>query len=308
MLIEYSHGSDVTVKSVRPLECVLVLRTRCSFGMFCTAPGTLLPGRTPPKNRCNQHKKYNFFLMPRKPQNPSLADTDAAPGGVAAVDRALSLINAFHRNDPPLSLTELAERTRLYKSTVSRLLASLEHAHFVQRIQAGPYRGHWALGSAVARLYSVYTTSASPEAILVPTLEALVKETGESAAYHVRQGDARLCLYRVDSPHPLRDHTQAGDLLPMDRGAGARVLIAFGEDPGSPLYQKDRDLYEQIKKQGYCANVGDRVAEIAGISAPVFKADGSLAGAITLSMPANRFNQQHIEPVVRAARLLSGTF
>jgi DNA-binding IclR family transcriptional regulator len=47
----------------------------------------------------------------------------------------------------------------------------------------------------------------------------------------VQQGQGadamRLCLYRVDSPHPVRDHIRAGDVLPADRGTGARVLIAF---------------------------------------------------------------------------------
>ena len=66
--------------------------------------------------------------MPRKAQTESLADTAAAPGGAAAVDRALTLLSAFTAGDVSLSLTELADRTRLYKSTVLRLLASLEHA------------------------------------------------------------------------------------------------------------------------------------------------------------------------------------
>lgn len=46
-----------------------------------------------------------------------------------------------------------------------------------------------------------------------------------SASFHVRQGNQRLCLFRVDSPQPIRDHIRAGDLLPLDRGVGgARVI------------------------------------------------------------------------------------
>ena len=77
--------------------------------------------------------------MPRKPAQPSLADEQAAPGGAAAVDRAMSLLAAFRDNDQSLSLAELAERTRLYKSTVLRLVASLEHANVVQRLPDGNY-------------------------------------------------------------------------------------------------------------------------------------------------------------------------
>lgn len=242
--------------------------------------------------------------MPRKARTESLAETHAAPGGVAAVDRALSLLAAFRQGDRALSLSELAARTRLYKSTVLRLLASLEHARLVQRLEGGAGAGSWALGSEVARLHGVYAASFSLEGLVLPVLRELVHATGESAAYHVRQGEARLCLYRVDSPHPIRDHIKAGDLLPPDRGAGARVLIAFGAAPGGG--RKDKALYERIRAQGYYAGTGDRLAEVAGISAPVFRADGGLAGALTLTMPSSRYDERHVAPVLRAAQALSG--
>jgi len=63
--------------------------------------------------------------MPRKAQIESASDLNAAPGGAAAVDRALSLLAGFRAGDGALTLTQFAERTQLYKSTVLRLLASL---------------------------------------------------------------------------------------------------------------------------------------------------------------------------------------
>src|SRR6186713_1510379 len=140
--------------------------------------------------------------MPRKAQIESLADSDAAPGGAAAVDRALTLLSAFRAGDTSLSLAELSSRTQLYKSTTLRLLASLEHARLVQRLDDGSY----GLGTEVARLNAVYAASFSLERVVLPALRALVAATRESAAYHVAQGDSRLCLYRVDSPQPVRDH------------------------------------------------------------------------------------------------------
>lgn len=247
--------------------------------------------------------------MPRKAQTESRADANAAPGGAAAVDRALSLLAAFRAGDQSLGLAELAARTQLYKSTVLRLLASLEHARLIQRLDDGRY----GLGSEVARLHGVYAASFSLDRVVMPVLRELVAATGESAAYHVRQGqppnEARLCLYRVDSPHPIRDHIKAGDLLPPDRGAGARILIAFGEYGMRARGQKDRNLYAKIREQGYCAISGDRLAEVAGISAPVFRTDGTgqpvLAAALTLTMPAHRYDERHIKPVLELARKLS---
>lgn len=238
--------------------------------------------------------------MPRKAQTESVADAHAAPGGAAAVDRALTLLSAFKAGDTSLGLIELAQRTQLYKSTVLRLLASLEHAHLIQKLDDGRY----ALGAEVARLHGVYAASFSLDKVVLPVLRQLVAITGEGAAYHVRQGEVRLCLYRVDSPHPIRDHIKAGDVLPADRGTGARILIAFGAQPIRAEDQKNRQLYAKIREQGYYTAVGDRLAEVAGISAPVFKADGTLAGALTLTMPVFRYDLAYVRPVLESARKL----
>ncbi len=236
--------------------------------------------------------------MPRKAQTESVA--------AAAVDRALSLLGAFRAGDTALSLAELAERTRLYKSTVLRLLASLEHAGLLQRLDDGRY----ALGNEVARLHSVYAASFSLDHVVMPELRRLVKATGESAAYHVRQGQGgdavRLCLYRVDSPHPVRDHIRAGDILPLTRGTGGRVLMAFDPVLAKSGSAGDRKLLAGIRERGYLAVTGDRLAEVAGISAPVFHADGSVAAAVTLTMPSHRYDERYAKAVLEAARRLSG--
>lgn len=237
--------------------------------------------------------------MPRKPAFESIADENAAPGGVAAVDRALSLLAAYAEGDESLSLAQLSERSRLYKSTVLRLLASLEHGGWIHRLEDGRY----ALGPAVARLHAVYTRGFSLDAAVMPVLRALVKATGESAAYHVRRGQDRLCLYRVDSPHPVRDHARVGDLLPLGKGAGGRVLVAFDAELGAKA-GRERAYYARLRANGYEASVGDRHSEIAGISAPVFGSDGGLAAALTLTMPAHRYDERHAKHVLSAARQL----
>jgi DNA-binding IclR family transcriptional regulator len=231
--------------------------------------------------------------MPRKAATPSLADQQPAPGGAAAVDRALSLLSAFRAGDESLSLIELAARCGLYKSTVLRLLASLEHARLLLRRADGRY----ALGPELARLIAIYAASFSLESEAMPVLRGLVAATRESAAFHVRQGGGRLCLYRVDSPQLLRDHIRVGDLLPLDRGAGGRVLMAFDGARGK--------LYDRIRADGYAMLDGDRIQDLTGISAPVFGVDASLVGALTLTLPTNRRKPEFVAAVRGAARRLS---
>lgn len=231
--------------------------------------------------------------MPKKAIRTSIADEQAAPGGAAAVDRAVSLLAAFRPGDKALSVTELAERTRLYKSTVLRLLASLAQGRLVQRTPLG----HWALGPELARLAGLYAASFSLEDVVLPEMQALARRTQESVALHVRQGDQRLVLLRVDSSHLLRDHVRAGDLLPLDRGAGARVLMAYAGGRGR--------LHEQVRRDGFIQISGDRVPGLVGISAPVWKGEGELVGALTLTAPEPRVKPQFVQALRNAAARLT---
>lgn len=223
----------------------------------------------------------------------ALDEASASEGGVAAVDRALSVLKSFREGDATLSLADLAERTNMAKSTVLRLLASLQHFGLVQRVDERRYM----LGREIAWLYGVYIGSFSLETAVLPVLRELVEKTGESTAFHIRQGDKRLTLFRVDSLQLVRDHGRAGDIFPLDRGSGGRVLLAFSGSKGA--------IYDKIRREGHAALVGDRTPELAGISAPVFKAGGELVGAVTLTMPTMRYSERHVPAVKRAAREIS---
>lgn len=246
--------------------------------------------------------------MPRKPAQNSVADEHAAPGGAAAVDRAISLLHAFGPGDQALSVTELAQRTRLYKSTVLRLAASLAQGRLLRKTADGL----WALGPEVARLNAIFAASFSLEAVALPIMRRLMQQTQESVSLHVRQGDQRICLLRVDSPQLLRDHIRAGDVLPLDRGSGGRVLLAFSGEPGA--------LYDKIRHDGYLVMAGDRVPGLAGMSAPVWGLGGlgkrdrvgapELIGALTLTFPEGRmqagFLPALLEAVVQLSEVLGG--
>jgi DNA-binding IclR family transcriptional regulator len=110
----------------------------------------------------------------------------------------------------------------------------------------------------------------------------------------------------VDSPHPVRDHIRMGDLLPLDRGTGGRVLVAFDPELASRAAPRERRLYADIRARGYHTAIGDRLEEVAGISAPVFGADGRITASLTLTMPTHRYDERHVKHVLQAARSLGG--
>ena len=190
----------------------------------------------------------------------------APPEGVGAVDRALSILLVFQAGEAGLSLAELSRRTGLYKSTLLRLMASLERARLLRREQGEP---RWSLGPGLIGL-GLRAEAASPlQALLPPVLRRMAAESGETASFYLRDGDQRLCLLREEGHHNLRDTVRPGALLPLDRGAAGHVLTGA--------------------RPGLVVTIGERDPEMAAIAAPVRGRDGALLGALCLSGTATRW-------------------
>jgi DNA-binding IclR family transcriptional regulator len=198
-------------------------------------------------------------------------DQVAGTDGVAAVDRALAILGAWRDGEGALPLRELAARTGLYKSTILRLLASLERARCVERRPDG----NWALGPMLFRWGMLYRHGLRLEATVPPLLRALAESTGESASFFIREDPHRLCLFRADSAALVRDTVKAGDLLPLDKGAAGHVLREYAAGPkaGAPHV---------------VITEGERDPELAAVAAPVFGSGGALVGALTISGPRAR--------------------
>jgi DNA-binding IclR family transcriptional regulator len=158
------------------------------------------------------------------PQDGRDIELTGSKGGVAAVDRAFAIIGAFTHRKPVLSLAEISRNTGLYKSTILRLLGSLEKGLFVVQRADGNYQ----LGPAVLELSSIYQDSFELRQFVHPTLERLVETTGEGASFFVRTGDEQMCLFRVDGNQTIRDYTiRLGDRRPIDKGASSQAFRRF---------------------------------------------------------------------------------
>lgn len=215
-------------------------------------------------------------------RTPTPVEAEPAQG-VGALDRAFAILGAFLPGDTGgLTLAELAARTGLYKSTILRLAQSLAQHQFLQRIEDGRYQ----IGPAPLMLAAHYQRSLRMSDVLLPMMRELSHASGESVSFYVRRDSARVCLLRVDSRHNVRDHVLEGDILPLARGSGGRVLLAFSGAGGEP--------YETIRKQFYYVSLGERDPETGGISSPVFASGERLAGAMTLTGPRSRVDHTFV--------------
>lgn len=187
---------------------------------------------------------------------------------VEAVERALAMLDAFAPDKRALTLTELAQATALYKSTVLRLAGSLQRFGYLVRHADGRF----ALGPAAGRLGTAYRAGLELADIIRPELQRLVTATGETASFYIRDGNERVCLYRQNSPHEARHHLDEGARLPMNAGASARVLAAFAGRGGA-----------DVRAAGHAISIGERDPHLAAVAVPVFDATRAFLGALSIS-------------------------
>lgn len=204
-------------------------------------------------------------------------------GGVAAVERALTIASALAEAGEPLTLAALARRTGYYKSTLLRLLVSLVRFGYSVRLRDGRY----TLGGTAFRLGAAYERSQPLRNHVEPVLQELVAQGTESPSFHVPHDAVhRLCLFRRDSAHSTLDRIHSGDLLPLRRGAAGRVLLAFADEPG--------ESYEAIRGDLLAISYGERDPVCAGLSCPVFGPGDVAVGALSLSGPRERFTDDNV--------------
>lgn len=214
------------------------------------------------------------------PQNASEI-SDSPAEGVAAVDRALLIASALARADAPQTLADLARSTGLYKSTLLRLLASLQRAGLVVHRSDRLY----AMGPLAFLFGRAFDNTHGLKVGVQPVMQWLVTQGTESPSFHVRHGEAtRLCLLRIDSGHSTLDRVRAGDILPINRGAPGKVLNAF-----------PRGLAADAVGPFVFTSYGERDPLCGALAAPVFGPSGMLMGALSLSGPLERFSELAVQ-------------
>jgi DNA-binding IclR family transcriptional regulator len=209
-----------------------------------------------------------------------MTEAPSSANRVEAVERALVILDAFVEGGEALTLAALAQKTALHKSTILRLAGSLQRFGYLRRDEAGLYRP----GASLWRLGSLYRRSFDLGEQIRPELRRLVEASQETASFYVREGDERICLYRLNSPRAIRHHLDEGIRLPLDRGAAGRVLLAFSGAPGEP--------HEQTRARGHHISLGERDPMIAAVAVPVRDGRGVLRGALAVSGLRARFDEK----------------
>jgi IclR family KDG regulon transcriptional repressor len=146
---------------------------------------------------------------------------------VRAVERALAVLLCFSRNTPELTLTQIAERVELNKSTVHRLLATLDQNRFIQRDSAtGAYRP----GIRLMQFAYLMLEQNDLRRYAAPFLRRLWEQYRETVDLAVLDNAEVVYLEVLESPQRVKLAAAIGQRLPAFCTATGKALLAFMDD------------------------------------------------------------------------------
>ena len=218
---------------------------------------------------------------------------------VAAVERAFTVLDALS-DGGELGTNEIARRTGINASTVSRLLATLASARFVEHV---PESGRYRLSLRLIELGNAVLGRLDLRALARPHLQALVRETGETATLSAPGEHDAITVDFAHSSSVVQSVAQLGrpSVGPRDGGrqgdARVRRRASFPREPFTAYTARTittrAALVEElarVRERGFADAREEREEGLAAIAAPVWDSRGELAGIIGVQGPASRFD------------------
>jgi len=236
---------------------------------------------------------------------------------VAAVQRAVAVLDALAEETPDLGTNEIARRTGINPSTVSRLLATLAEAGFVEHVaDSGRYR----LGLRLLELGNAVLARIDLREIARAHLAALVAETGEGATLSAPGEHEAVTVDFVQSAASVQFVARLGRSSVAHATAVGKVYLACGgELPDGPLPPftartiTDRSALAaeiaRVRERGFAEAAGEREDDLNAIAAPIRGSRGELVAILGVQGPASRFgpDEMHraVGPLLEHAAALS---
>jgi DNA-binding IclR family transcriptional regulator len=217
---------------------------------------------------------------------------------VAAVQRAVAILGELADARTELGTNEIARRTGINVSTISRILATLVSGGLVEHVAA---TGRYRLGIGVVRLANAVHERLDIRSLARPYLVELASRTKETATLSVPGEHEAITLDFVQSPLSVRSVAEVGRTSAAHATAVGKVLLAHGGTPprsGLPAYTERTILdlavldveVARARERGWADALGEREEDLNAVAAPVLTGAGTLVAILGVQGPAVRFN------------------
>ncbi|MBN1836515.1 MAG: IclR family transcriptional regulator [Spirochaetales bacterium] len=242
---------------------------------------------------------------------------------LSSVQRALSVLDLFSPENPELSLAEISRQMDVHKSSVLRILATLESAGLLARDKRS---GRYRLGLRILELAGRVLSRYDLRSVAAPYMEELARRSGEIVHLAIRDADQIVYLDKKGQGQVLTVATRIGGRHPAYASAMGKVLLAdlapaesaalLGASPLQALtpstITEPGALGEELARVRSCGYAVDNEEAFPGIScvaAPIRDQSGRVAAAISVTVPTQRMGaarrEELRELLVETARAIS---
>lgn len=217
------------------------------------------------------------------------------------VDRALEILLCFSRDESSLTLTQISERVGLHKSTVYRLLCTLESKDFIQHDDDN---GTYRLGLGLVKLGALVLKSNNIHRQAIPYMHRLSNEFRETIDLAILDGNQVLYLQVIESPQRVKLATAPGERLPAFCTATGKAFLAFLPEAqvqkilkqGMRQYTEHTntsipDIFKELRKtceRGFALSEQEFEDGINAVAAPILDANQYPLAAMAIVGPAFR--------------------
>jgi len=233
---------------------------------------------------------------------------------VAAVQRAIAVLDELAAARAELGTNEIARRTGVNVSTISRILATLTSGGLVEHIAVS---GRYRLGVGVIRLASAAGERLDIRSLARPHLAELATRTQETATLSVPGGHEAITLDYVQSPLSVRSVAEVGRASAAHATAVGKVYLAHGGIvPDGPLAAftertiVDHDVLQtevaRVRERGWGQALGEREEDLNAVAVPVLDPAGQLVAILGVQGPAVRFSPRVMRTAVELLRERAG--
>ncbi|MEU3794488.1 IclR family transcriptional regulator [Streptomyces fructofermentans] len=232
-------------------------------------------------------------------------DAEQGPGGVRSVRRALDILSLLTEDQPTVPLRDMVEATGLPKTTVVRLVQTLEQYGLLWATPGG-----YTAGPGLWRWAHLAHTSWELPPDTQKLLRELADRRGETANLMIRRDIHRVCVAQQESAQPLRHVVRVGDELPLWAGASSKVLLIGATDSllqrvaeasphGVAHVQQLRLWADEAAALGYAVSHGERDVGLTAVAVPIRTQSGVVVASLSLSGPTARIPERATEDFAR---------
>jgi DNA-binding IclR family transcriptional regulator len=230
-----------------------------------------------------------------------------------SADRVLRVIEVFHKSERDLSLSDIADRLSLPKSSVHRLLATLIDHDFIER---DPLTRRYRLSIRLFEIGASVLRDRGLQSVAYPVVQNLAQTTRETCHLAVLSGIEAVYIYKVDGASSIIMSSRMGGRAPCYATSIGKILLAWGsEELFSRVVEAGLRPYtrhtitdpvalkaelETVQSRGYALDLEEFEEGLRCIAAPIHDHFGRIVAAIGIAGPSWRLSDNQLDGFVQA--------